>query len=126
MLGRLRVVAVAMFLASGLLIAADPAFEVATIKPTDPGFTGRGIQMPPNDNRFSARGQTLKDLIQFAYAPGAGSLHPAQVAGGPNWSTQDRYDVVAKAEGDAARPSEELKLMLRPLLADRFKLTFHH
>ena len=41
--------------------------------------------------------------------------------GEPGWAKRERYDVEAKAEDDAAS-SEDLKLMLRNLLADRFKL----
>jgi uncharacterized protein (TIGR03435 family) len=64
---------------------------------------------------------TLRILIQIAY-PG-----PTEIAGGPSWigsgPSGDRFDVNAKAEMASSR--EQLQLMLRTLLADRFKLVVH-
>ncbi len=61
---------------------------------------------------------TLKSLIAEAY-----QLQPHQVLGGPGWLDSDQYDVEAKAGGPATK--EQLQLMLRALLADRFRLSFH-
>lgn len=101
------------------------AFEVASIKPTDPSFTGTKVQMFPDDNMITIRGMTLKGLVQLAYNPGFGLLHASRVAGGPRWFDRDRYDIVAKPEGHWIPSQEERKEMLRALLGDRFKLTFH-
>src|SRR5262249_27423463 len=53
-----------------------------------------------------------------------------EISGGPAWIGRpgpnfdvDRFDVIAKADKPATR--EELRLMLRALLADRFKLVVH-
>jgi uncharacterized protein (TIGR03435 family) len=35
------------------------------------------------------------------------------------------YDITAKAEGDEARTTDEFRLMMRSLLAERFRLRFH-
>ena len=56
-------------------------------------------------------------VIRLAYAP------IQEFVGGPGWIESDRYDIVAKAEGTPTRP--QLQLMLRSLLADRFKLVVH-
>jgi uncharacterized protein (TIGR03435 family) len=47
-----------------------------------------------------------------------------QLTGTPGWVETERYDIDAKA--DRAVPDDQLMLMLRTLLADRFKLTLHH
>jgi uncharacterized protein (TIGR03435 family) len=64
---------------------------------------------------------TLRILLQIAY-PG-----PSEIVGGPGWMgsgpSGDRFDVNAKAAAPASR--EQLQLMLRTLLADRFKLVVH-
>jgi uncharacterized protein (TIGR03435 family) len=57
-------------------------------------------------------------LIRFAY-----DLPGFQVSGGPSWLDSVRFDVVAKAEGDVSL--EQKRLMLRTLLAERFKLLTH-
>lgn len=42
---------------------------------------------------------------------------------GPGWLDQNEYDIDARAEGPADR--ERLAVMLRTLLAERFRLTLH-
>ncbi len=47
------------------------------------------------------------------------------ISGGPAWIDSDHYDIVALTPGDT-RPSRPQQMaMLRTLLSDRFKLTFH-
>jgi uncharacterized protein (TIGR03435 family) len=68
--------------------------------------------------RFRASATTLKFLLEWAYG-----IQPSQHSGGPSWIGTDRYDIVAKAEGNAT--DDQMKLMAQTLLADRFKLKFH-
>jgi uncharacterized protein (TIGR03435 family) len=58
-------------------------------------------------------------MIMFAY-----DVKDFQISGGPGWANSEPYDIVAKAEGNATRP--QLRLMLRALLEDRFKLSLRH
>jgi uncharacterized protein (TIGR03435 family) len=104
--------------------AAGPLnFEVASIKPT--ASSVRGKRIAATGNRLVLEGLSLKDLIRLAYGPGGGSsLPPDLVAGGPNWIDDVHYDVEARAEGNAS-PQQRLE-MLRTLLAQRFKLSFHY
>jgi uncharacterized protein (TIGR03435 family) len=46
------------------------------------------------------------------------------LTGEPAWTARERYDIEAKAEKAAASP-DELRLMLRNMLADRFQLALH-
>jgi uncharacterized protein (TIGR03435 family) len=48
-----------------------------------------------------------------------------QIVGAPGWFTNERYDITAKAEGEGQPNEEQLKVMLRKLLADRFQLAAH-
>jgi len=86
-----------------------PQFEVASIKPNTSGKGPVRIQTSPG-GRFTAINVTLKNLVQFAF-----KLQAFQVSGGPEWITDDRFDVVAKGDGDP-------QLMVRALLLERFKL----
>src|SRR5206468_583620 len=47
------------------------------------------------------------------------------ISGGPAWIDSDRYDILAKPPGEVRPNLDEQMSMLRRLLADRFKLTFH-
>jgi uncharacterized protein (TIGR03435 family) len=97
---------------------ANPAFEVATIKPSDPARPGKV---------FTVRGQdvltintTLNDLVSMAY-----NLHARQIAGGPSWLDSDKYDVTGRPDVPGQPSVEQIKIMLQKLIADRFQLKFH-
>jgi uncharacterized protein (TIGR03435 family) len=110
----------AVILAAIGLLRGQPAlkFEVASIKPSQPGETRSGIRPAPGGERYVASNVTLKLLVTVAYR-----IKADQVAGGPAWMDADRFDMNAKAE----RPSsvEELHAMLQDLLAERFELRLH-
>jgi len=120
--------AAAVLMAAAQPPAAGPQFEVASIKPNKSGDGRVMIGIQPG-GRFTATNVPVRLLIRNAY-----QLQDFQIVGGPDWLSSDRYDVVAKAEddgqGDPFRPGKpgepgRGQLMLRALLADRFKLTVH-
>ena len=98
--------------------AGTPTFEVASIKRNNSGTGMISIGMQPG-GRLNFTNVPLRQLIIRAYG-----VQPFQVIGGPDWMSSDRFDVIAKAEGAAA--PQEMNLMLRALLADRFKLVVHN
>jgi uncharacterized protein (TIGR03435 family) len=97
---------------------ANPAFEVASIKPSNPEAQGKGFRV--NGRQFFTMNTSLSDLITFAYG-----LHARQIVGGPAWLESDKYDLVAKPEGEGQPNDKQWKTMIQKLLADRFQLTFH-
>ena len=127
---KLNGIGIAVTIAAGLANSqisaptASPAFEVASIKPADPAYTGRSVRMPSDDGMVTMRGWSLKDLILFAWGSGIG-LHPSLLSGGPNWFDHDRYDIVAKPEGKRVPSQDERKQMLKVLLVERFQLKYH-
>ncbi len=48
------------------------------------------------------------------------------MSGGPRWIDEDRFDVIAKVGADHPSTVAQKQLMLRTLLAQRFKLAIHH
>jgi uncharacterized protein (TIGR03435 family) len=95
-------------------------FEVATIKPVDPDAkSGRYITMQ-GTNHFVEKAYTLKLLIAAAY-----DLNPRTISGGPSWIESDHYDILAVTPGEIRPTHDEQMTMLRALLTDRVKLTFH-
>jgi uncharacterized protein (TIGR03435 family) len=76
------------------------------------------VQFTYPGGRFRASATTVKFLLEWAYG-----IQPSQHTGGPAWLETDRYDIVAKAEGEAG--DEQMKLMVERLLADRFRLKIH-
>ncbi len=67
----------------------------------------------------------LSALVQYAYTPTGAQMLAAQIVGGPDWFRTDRFDIQAKAAGDAAVPAAQMKLMLQSLLEERFQLKLH-
>jgi uncharacterized protein (TIGR03435 family) len=102
----------------------QPAFEVASVTPCKPGTPESPgehagmVQFTYPGGRFTARATTVKFLLEWAYG-----IQPSQHSGGPDWLGLDRYDIVAKADGNAT--DAEMKRMAQTLLAERFKLKFH-
>ena len=95
--------------------APTPSFDVASVR--------RNLSEPLEKNwsvlpggRFTATNQTVADLIQFAY-----DIDDTQLIGGPSWVREYRFEIDAKATGQAS--TEQVRLMMQMLLKDRFRLT---
>src|SRR6476619_8371971 len=98
--------------------AAPPAFEVATVKPNKSGDGRQFIQRQPG-GRVTVTNMPVRALITFAY-----QLAPFQLVGGPSWLVSDRFDMVAKLEGNPEFPApgagpDPIQLAMRTLMADR-------
>jgi uncharacterized protein (TIGR03435 family) len=103
-----------------LLIAqAPPAFDVASIKPNNSGATVESVRFYPPSGRVTMTNVTVKRLIQNAY-----QLQDQQIAGGPKWLDSEHFDIVANSEAANLSPMDRW-MMVRALLADRFKLKMH-
>jgi uncharacterized protein (TIGR03435 family) len=77
------------------------------------------VQFTYPGGRFKADATTLQFVLEWAYG-----LQPSQHSDGPSWMATDRYDIVAKADGNAT--DDQMKLMMQTLLADQCKLKIHH
>jgi uncharacterized protein (TIGR03435 family) len=101
--------------------SAQPTFDVASVKRIV-GASG-GIRQEITRTSLSMRGVTLGYCIRWAY--GLRPYATYQTAG-PSWVDPpyaEFYDVVAKT--DVPATPEQLRMMLRTLLAARFKLVLH-
>ena len=98
---------------------APTAFEVATIRPSNPDAQGRGITMR-GPREVLTINTPLGYLIEFAY-----NVNTRQVIGGPSWMASDRYDVVGRPLAEGLPNERQLRAMIRSLLEDRFKLAIH-
>jgi uncharacterized protein (TIGR03435 family) len=98
---------------------ADPAFDVATIKP-NPSGENNLRQLTMNGRSFKIRNGSLDDLLTFAY-----NVQVRQIVGGPEWISSDRYDIDAVPDKEGEPSVEQMRVMMRKLLAERFALKFH-
>jgi uncharacterized protein (TIGR03435 family) len=91
-------------------------FEVASVKTNKSGPAMMAMRTLPNS--FNVTNVPLRLLITQAYR-----LSGYQMVGAPSWIDSERFDIVAKAP-EGSRPDQTM-LMLRGLLAERFKLRVH-
>ncbi len=113
--------------------AVGPAFEVATVRPSNIENTRRfGIWMDPS-GRLEAHAVSVKTLFWQAYGNELGKSNVTTDRGAPKWVESELFDVNAKVDEAYMVGWEKLsdrqridvvRPMLRRLLADRFKVRF--
>ena len=67
---------------------ADPSFEVATIKPSEPDKPGKAFRV--QGSHFSTFNTTLTDLLTFAYG-----VQQKQIINAPEWMDKDSKEMPA-------------------------------
>jgi uncharacterized protein (TIGR03435 family) len=112
-------------------LATPPAFEVASVKPSNPQARIPAGMFTYPGGRVVANLCTLEYLIEQAF-----DVPSFQITGGPGWIKNDRFDIEAKPPASSLSskanpfnfklpPNDEQRQMLQTLLADRFQLKFH-
>jgi uncharacterized protein (TIGR03435 family) len=84
---------------------------------------GPGDVYMPGGGFFGARNFPLYSYIFFAYKV---TLNQEQflLQQLPKWAFTDRFDIEGRKEGNPTK--DQMRLMIRSLLADRFRLAAHH
>jgi uncharacterized protein (TIGR03435 family) len=134
MLKNMKAMVVLEICAAVTMMAPDSAaqsFEVASIKPCkDPTQVNRGGRGNSTPGRLNINCRSLMGVIQEAYLKYAGGhanptwVYDVPIEGGPSWIRTERFDLNAKAEGEASIETMTGP-MLQALLEDRFKLKIH-
>jgi uncharacterized protein (TIGR03435 family) len=96
--------------------AAAQTFKVASVKPT-PDDTPWYYRLNAG-GRTVLRGYRLRDLILLAW-----QTENFRVIGTSGWMDSERFNI--EAIGDPESDLDETRLMVRSLLADRFRLRLH-
>jgi uncharacterized protein (TIGR03435 family) len=95
-----------------------PSFELATVKASGPESGAMSIRRLPG-GRLVTSSTPLPMLIQWAY-----QLDDGRLLNVPKTIESLRFDIVAKAPEDEP-VAGRMQLMMRTLLAERFKLAVH-
>jgi uncharacterized protein (TIGR03435 family) len=107
-------------LLGAVLMAQQPTFEVASVKRA---VSGRMSAYPfPTvlpGGRFTATQSTVEAVLMFAY-----DVKPYQIISEADWVREQRFETNAKARGEAPAV-DDVRLMVRSLLEDRFGLLAH-
>lgn len=99
------------------VVAQD--FEVASIKVNKSGRYQSSIGRV--GGRIIFENVPLRECIAYAYGIGVDQDYAIT---GPEWFKAARYDIVATVPVDI--PKDQVLLMIRALLGERFKLRIHH
>jgi uncharacterized protein (TIGR03435 family) len=102
-------------LAYGQATPTHSAFDIADVHISPKTMTPRMSGGVLRGNRFEIRQGTIVDLVRVAWG-----IDADKVLGGPSWVELDRFDILAKAPPKTS--SDDVKLMLQNLLAERFNL----
>src|SRR5438270_3530614 len=92
---------------------AKPKFEVATIKPSEPGHPGKNIGF--RGREFRGRNFNVNDLIGFAYG-----LQAKQVIGAPGWFDSQLFDISGVPDVEGQPSMKQMNMLMENLLTDRF------
>ena len=94
-----------------------PSFEVASVKKLDGRTTSSTLRVP-GGGRITIGNLPLRTIIMQAFG-----IRDYQLIGAPGWLATDRFSITAKADTNA--PRDQLMLMIRSLLVERFQMKYH-
>ena len=97
---------------------APRQFDVVSIKENVNRRAGAAVSDLRDAGPPALTNVSLRTLIQVAY-----QVQPRQLVGEPDWVNNSRFDLLATTSASAS--VAEMRMMLRPLLEDRFGLVVH-
>lgn len=108
----MRTLALLATIASAL--AAQPAFEVASLKPS---LSDGRQEIIVNPGGVTVRNMSLRAIIRWAWEA------PRLQLSAPSWTADERFEIIAKVPSPVA--PQELRLMMRELLTQRLGVKLH-
>jgi uncharacterized protein (TIGR03435 family) len=117
-LGSTLAALVAILSAPNIFAQVPEAFDIVSIKRnlTD---GDRPMRTSLTPGRLAYPNTTVRGIIMTAFG-----VNNFQISGGPAWLRTDRYDIVAKIDSADTVTLDQLRPMLRSMLAGRFQLKF--
>jgi len=98
---------------------ADPDWEVATVKPSDPN--------DPNGQYIRLRGRhvmlldhTVEDILLIGYG-----VQKSQLVGEPDWVKTEKWDVDGVPDVEGEPSMRQLREMMQKILKERFGMELH-
>ncbi len=103
-----------------MAMEADPDWEVATVKASDPNeMRGQHIRM--QGRQVMLLDTTVEQFLLLGYG-----VQQSQLAGEPEWAKTARWDVNGVSDVEGQPSWRQLQGMIRKILAERFGLQLHH
>jgi uncharacterized protein (TIGR03435 family) len=99
---------------------ADPDWEVATVKPSDPN-DARGQHINFRGRNVLLLDTTLEQFLSLGYG-----VQNSQLAGEPDWAKTQRWDVEGIPDAAGTPSLKQMQGLIQKILAERFGLELHH
>jgi uncharacterized protein (TIGR03435 family) len=107
-------------LAKAMAGDADPDWEVATVKASDPSGMGRQ-HIHLQGRHVLLADTTVEEFLLLGYG-----VQKSQLVGEPEWVKTTRWNVDGVSNMDSQPSWKQLQGMIQKILAERFGLQLHH
>lgn len=97
---------------------ADPSFEVAVIKPSDPNDKNQAFGL--EGHRIHIENNSMIGILCFAY-----SIQKSQIVNAPAWFDEQRWDIDGVPDVEGKPSWDQYRHMVQKLLTARFGLKMH-
>ena len=97
---------------------ADPDWEAATVRPSDPNDTNSGFHL--DGRRIFIERETVESMLVLGYG-----MHKRQIVGAPDWAVNERWDVKGVPDLPGQPGLKQFQGMVRKVLAERFGFQSH-
>ncbi len=97
---------------------ADPDWDVAAVKPSDPNDTNAGFQL--KGRRIHIERMTVESMLKMSYG-----VQKKQIDNEPDWVGSERWDIQGVADAPGQPSVQQYQSLVRKLLAERFGFKQH-
>jgi uncharacterized protein (TIGR03435 family) len=102
-----------------MAVDADPGWEVATVRPSDPDDKNQSFDV--RGRHIVVKNQPVEMMLLVAYG-----VQKSQIVGAPEWVRTERFTVDGVPDMDGQPNVRQIQSLLQKLLAERFGLKLHH
>lgn len=99
---------------------ANPDWEVATVKPSDPNDAG-GQHIRMRGRYMLLLDTTVEEFLLLGY-----NVQKSQLVGLPDWAKTEKWDVTGVPDTEGEPSLKQLEEMMQKILAERFGVKLHH
>jgi uncharacterized protein (TIGR03435 family) len=102
-----------------MALDADPGWEVATVRPSDPDDKNQSFDV--RGRHIVIENQPVEMMLLVGYG-----VQKSQIVGAPEWVRTERFTVDGVPDTDGQPNVRQIQSLIRKLLEERFGMKVHH
>jgi uncharacterized protein (TIGR03435 family) len=102
-----------------MAVDADPGWEVATVRPSDPDDKNQSFDV--RGRHIVIENQPVEMMLLVGYG-----VQKSQIVGAPEWVRTERFTVDGVPDTDGQPNVRQIQSLIRKLLEGRFGMKVHH